>query len=393
MRLDPTAVHFDADTGALTVDLRPRLDVRLRFGAWADGLPCDRWVGDAWREEPVDPGLDIFYLDPDTDRDDAHPIARYLASVPPDCRTHLRAYRDAHLTLLRLLRESAGRELAAAAPNLLWLIAGALGERGLPVTTYPALLAHRRADLLSWVLRRPASGRHARILERILPTRRDAHTRARVLRLLARPAVLEIVGRSTAITSECLDAALALAQHVNLSAVAEGLRSHDPWSGHGVVRLAADTRALGLALGIRDAARVVARLRRPRDVQRIHQRWVDRANQRDVASTLEDLAARAGTRTFPPAPIEGTEEVVHLGTIDALIAEGHDMHHCASAYAAACFEGSSILFKVLAPERATLELRRIDGRLAIAPLLGIRNQPVTAETVMTVRAWIAEASR
>ncbi len=388
MRLDPPAAHYDADERALVVDLRPELDVRLRFGPWSEGLPCHRWRDGAWHAEPQDPCLEVFgaaraFLVSAPD----HPIARYLGAIPAEHLDLLQGYRDSELTVLRLLRHPAGRELAVAAPNLLWLLAAALGERQIPVSAYDSCLGHRRRDLLAWVLGRDVRPSHVRLLERVTPTRRDAHTRARVHRLLARADLRQVIGHGGPITSDQIDAALALHHHLHVRAVAEGLVSPDPWAGHAIARIADDTCNLGVLLGIPDAHVVVCRIRAPRDLERLHRRWTERAYLAKNRDELERLAATFGTRVFPPPPVPSTDTIVHVGTLDALLAEGREMHHCVVAYARACFEGTSAIFKVLAPERSTLELRAVDGRWAMTQLVRAHNQAVSPPTLVAVRAW------
>jgi hypothetical protein len=230
-----------------------------------------------------------------------------------------------------------------------------------------------------------------RLLERVIPTRRDAHTRARVLRLLARADLGKTIDHGGPITSDQIDAALALGHHLHVRAVAEGLASPDPWAGHAIARIADDTCNLGVLLGIPDAHFIVCRIRAPRDLERLHRRWTERAYIARNREELERLAATFGTRAFPPPPIPSTETIVHVGTLDALLAEGQEMHHCVVAYASACFAGTSAIFKVLAPERSTLELRAADGRWAIAQLVLAHNQAVSPSTLVAVRAWARAA--
>ncbi len=392
MRLEPHAAHYDADQRTLVVDLRPELDVRIRFGPWSEGLPCHRWSDGAWHAELSDPCLEVFGAagaslasDPD------HPIAQYLGSTPAEHLDLLQGYRDFELTVLRLLRHAPGRELAVAAPNLLWLLAAALGDRQIPAFAYESYLRHRRRDLLAWVLGRDARPSHVRLLERVTPTRRDAHTRARVFRLLARADLRDVIDHGGPITSDQIDAALALRHHLHVRAVVEALASSDPWAGHAIAKIADDTCNLGALLGIPDAHLIVRRISAPRDLEHLHRRWTERANLARNREDLDRLAATFGTRVFPPPPIPSTAAIVHVGTLDALLAEGQEMHHCVVAYARACFGRTSAIFRVLAPERATLELRAADGRWTIAQLLLAHNQPVSPSTLVAVRAWARTA--
>jgi len=95
---------------------------------------------------------------------------------------------------------------------------------------------------------------------------------------------------------------------------------------------------------------------------------------------------------FPPPPLPGTKEILPLTEPMALLEEGHQMHHCAASYAAEVAEGRTYIYRVLAPERATLELRARPTGWTVAQLKGRFNEVVGSRTRAAVRSWVRGAT-
>jgi hypothetical protein len=71
-----------------------------------------------------------------------------------------------------------------------------------------------------------------------------------------------------------------------------------------------------------------------------------------------------------------------------LVDEGEVMRHCAGTYAACVAKGVVYLYRVLAPERATLCLVRMETGWRIDQLVGMRNQPIGPRCWLAVGAWL-----
>lgn len=103
------------------------------------------------------------------------------------------------------------------------------------------------------------------------------------------------------------------------------------------------------------------------------------------------------TCEYPPAqpatpPVPGNGYIVPLLTPEMLKVEGQRQHNCAAGCWYGVRRGLSAVYRVLAPERATLELvpSAVHGEWKIAQLKAACNQPVRKETREAVKAWLAE---
>ena len=93
---------------------------------------------------------------------------------------------------------------------------------------------------------------------------------------------------------------------------------------------------------------------------------------------------------FPAPPVSGTADIVPLTDGKQLFEEGRQQRNCVGGYGERVAKKEVFIYRVLAPERATLSIRPSpDGGHEIEQLLRGCNQPVSAVTVTSVRRWLA----
>jgi len=96
---------------------------------------------------------------------------------------------------------------------------------------------------------------------------------------------------------------------------------------------------------------------------------------------------------IPRPPLRGTEAIVPLTTIPQLRKEGHDQRNCVGSYARRVSQRRTYIYKVLAPERATLAIVMTSGGTwRIGELRCAGNADVKARTRGAVQAWLASHS-
>lgn len=121
-------------------------------------------------------------------------------------------------------------------------------------------------------------------------------------------------------------------------------------------------------------------LRSVRELQRVHDELAERLNR----SANEEVASMV----IPPPPVPGTDEIMPLASAAEILAEGREMHHCVASYIRPVAAGQVYVYRVLAPERATLSLRSGRDGWQLEQIKGLANAPVEHETVLQVRGWL-----
>jgi hypothetical protein len=94
---------------------------------------------------------------------------------------------------------------------------------------------------------------------------------------------------------------------------------------------------------------------------------------------------------FPNPPFQGNEWITPISTPRDLREEGRRQHHCVGIMADEVFAGELFVYRILAPERATLSLEKHGNSWAINQLYAACNRPVSATTLAQVRDWLRRA--
>ena len=103
----------------------------------------------------------------------------------------------------------------------------------------------------------------------------------------------------------------------------------------------------------------------------------------------ELIEERFGKLTFTP-PVPGNADIIPLTGYDMLLEEGRLQHNCAASYCGEVAAGRSFLYRVLAPERCTLELALRQGKWKPVQLFAACNRPPREETITAVAKWLQE---
>ena len=123
-------------------------------------------------------------------------------------------------------------------------------------------------------------------------------------------------------------------------------------------------------------------------IKTLHDRIAGEINRKDRASII----ARYG-KDLPPSPLKGTKDIEHISKIGDLLDEGVEMKHCVGGYVDQVMGGDVFIYRVHAPERATMEVRRLpDGKFRIEQVKLYRNGNISKETWDALNAWISTYS-
>lgn len=145
---------------------------------------------------------------------------------------------------------------------------------------------------------------------------------------------------------------------------------------------------------LRDARNMAGHLERPMPsvfaniahLRSFHDRLVAEYQDRPMRDEVILILPSEEVASIPPPPLAGTDVIVPLITPDEIRDEAATMHHCADVYLPRVKKGDCFLYKVLAPVRATLEIRRTKSGWMVAQLRGFKNASVSAEHRAVVKA-------
>lgn len=286
--------------------------------------------------------------------------------------------------------DSHAAQLQLTAPTLLWLLIGRQQIVGWPDQHVQALLRSSRVQILRAVC---GVGYRSALkwLARIELTDADLHEFNALITGLKAELHRSTWGQADSIPIHWVRAAL---EHLELqsSPAFQSYCTHSHLDGDDFVeqlrqtaRFWQDALRVAEMLGIQDAEVALNRSRDFVAVRRLHDRWTDRLNQRQAQVVN-------GETLFPPPPVPGTDQIHPITTLEDLQAEGRLMHHCITVYHPKIKARECYIYRMLEPERATIELI-IEGK---GVRLGQISQAYNAQPSETAEAavlhWLQDES-
>jgi len=93
-------------------------------------------------------------------------------------------------------------------------------------------------------------------------------------------------------------------------------------------------------------------------------------------------------QSFPEPFVKGNNDIVHITNNMDLLAEGRDMKHCVASYRSRILRRDSCIYKVLHPQRATLELVHRNGQYYINQVKLKSNGTPSKFTFSHIKRWL-----
>jgi len=140
-----------------------------------------------------------------------------------------------------------------------------------------------------------------------------------------------------------------------------------------------DTLSMAVDLRILNPEKVLSQIPDIQTLENLHDKWAKKLNE----SNLENLKEI----TFPTPPKKGNEDILPIENGYELALEGQTQSHCARTYQREVCNGDYYVYKVLAPERATLGLKRQNDEWMINQIQLRSNDKPSDDTIAAIHSW------
>lgn len=118
---------------------------------------------------------------------------------------------------------------------------------------------------------------------------------------------------------------------------------------------------------------------------------LDRAHDRMV--TRFNASEKVRTKTivhFPKSPIGDKKDLIQIKDSVELANEGRSMHHCVGGYVRQARLGQYFFYKVLSPERATVQIAVKDDKVSIVQFKLACNKSPSEESWVNIKALLVK---
>ena len=336
-------------------------------------------------EEP-DPEMEAFLRKQEKrEAKEREARGRFFETIPHPIRALVQCFPRRQWHLLSMLARCPGAaDLVVSNPALAfclasnWVFHRPTVQR--PLRAARALLRHKQRYIAEW-LGFPGTEAAVRVLRKVQPEACEVSPLLRLRELMRKPKILRHLGHFPPL------------DHLGLRLVAcpkpygwatPALLTEVQVDSQTVIRcgrLLEDMLEMRQLLG---EARPPHPLRSMKQLQGLHDDLMTRLNRAKIPWKVSP--------PFPPPPLPGTAEIVPLVSAKDLAEEGWQQRNCVAAYASRVRRGCCYIYRVLAPERATLALfLRKDG-WRLGELEARSNRDVSQDTELLVKAWLAQST-
>ncbi|MCE5278852.1 MAG: hypothetical protein ABFD92_03815 [Planctomycetaceae bacterium] len=383
--------------------------------AWYRRTGSDRWYPckpsmDLWPKvyQPFLPGIEEDLCSPDRRMSDCEAAYAqqmraendYAKTIPMEVRQVVGLFRCCQWNVLRMIaRCPATIDFVRRNPILGFCLAASRsfsGHREPSACRLAQLAGLKQRHLLQW-LGFPGTEAAARVIRKIAPQAAAICTLKALKVAMGDSNVLKMLSHAPApIRAEGLAVVLnpRTRQLVSPSLISDlWANPEEPMpEGHFSIEnhdLVIPTECVGSLSELAELSSLVRPGRHPPRVRSIEDinRWYGKLSME--AARGED-AAQSGIR-FPPPPIQGMAFILPLMTPKDLIEEGQRQRNCVAQYIADVAMGRRYIYRVLAPERATVSVFPIEGAWAIENVEAANSQPVEEITRQFVAEWISDS--
>ncbi len=324
-------------------------------------------------------------------------VDAFVERIPLVAARLVAPYRFGQSLLLAALAALQGvvEDLAESNANLLWLLAYGVYEGRIAPDDVGALCRLKQAETLR-VLTGAGSKAQVRFLRKVRIEEGTLSEARLVFDSVRDQALVHALRHVQRVPIELLSV---LATHPRLAheelvpIIAVKLAECENGGPAGVRQLHRALRNLAAARAAPQARQFRAALEESLRALEAPPRLVRAAFAPPAAGAPERPAAQSAPAVFPPPPLPGTSTIVPIATVEELEEEGRLQRNCAAGFVSRICAGAVYLYRVLAPERATLEIVLSGRKPRLGELKLSCNRKPSAASRRAVKAWLEAATR
>ncbi len=361
----------------------------IKITRWSRGLVAKVMHDDQWRYETPP---DVVLIAPKLDNIKRERLSSFVSDIPEQARKIAARYQYHQLAVLRLLAYPNADELAEGSPVLFWLLAGTTCRHTpLPDQEIRSLLALRRKDILAR-LGYIGTQSSVRMLNKINLSIFSETAYSSIVKMVTIPSLAKAM-RHYKIITDCIILAVSICPSIIGMKFFKNEYTKDNNMDREKTRqicvVYRDTLRLARLVRRKGFSKGVRRFKTKEEITRYHERLIRKVNMAMSPAKIKQYEERYG-RYLPEPVFAGNKEIVPIRTIRDLVIEGIAMNHCVATYVEKILKGQCTIYKVLSPERATLEVETIESVPRIAQIRLANNAPPGRETFMAVEKWLHE---
>ena len=147
-----------------------------------------------------------------------------------------------------------------------------------------------------------------------------------------------------------------------------------------------DMQRMSEILQVHDFEHQYKKLENIAAVKKMHDNLVDNINKNPILKIEYGIG-------FPKPPIQGNENIIHIDNAYELKSEGRELSHCVGSYTDLARKGHSIYYKIIKPERGTIEIYLQGKKYVINQFKLAHNKNPSKQSMDIVKLWLKEGNK
>lgn len=390
MIIDPEYCEFDPVSQRLTVTLgqAPEGGFQVRLRSWNEGGGVELKEGSRWTRN--DDAFDFPIVSDNVyDLEATHPMRAYHDALPADVTSVLRQFSSLQCRLLHVIGQFPEcAEMAGSAPILFWLASNTLGPAPSKANVRK-LYTRRRVSILE-LFCAASSRSHLKFLSKILEFGYSFKDLELLRLILNDGEFLKKVRHYRQINWPVLKVFYSQRYVMDLGCAKDCLAADSCRDAfrylYKVCRDIRDIRMMCKMLECENPERQVFAMKSPFQIRNLHDKIARELSKKEK----ETIIAHYG-ENFPPSPLKETKDIEYISNVDDLLEEGLVMRHCVGEFVYQALRGDVLIYRVHAPERATMAVQRsADGDYRIEQVKLYRNGKASKEAWEIIKRWLSE---
>jgi hypothetical protein len=366
----------------------------MRMGSWEQGLPFIINKKGQRLKQNSHPRLTLVTDKHLSDKD--LPIYQFLHQVPSWILDKIKHYHHMQFLLLQLLSiNKNARELFEHSPTILWLLVIEIQNNHYSEATLNKLLNQKRQVILA-SLYQLSTPEQIKFINKISFYMGGIKEFNRIRQVIMSydiikafrhwdnipVQVLFIIDQYPKLLgTQLLKNAFSGEYHNYINSILEFKETYG---------LLLDIERMSEILQLNEVAspnnRQYKKLKNKTAVKKMHDKMVDKINKDPLLKTEYGIG-------FPKPPIQGNDTIIHIDNAYELKTEGRELCHCVGSYTDLARQGHSAYYKIMTPERGTVEIYLQGEKYIISQFKLAHNKNPSKQSIAIVKQWLKEGNK
>ncbi|MBF0290004.1 MAG: PcfJ domain-containing protein [SAR324 cluster bacterium] len=396
MRPNPAIEYHVDEQGFLCIEVGRETVPTLRVSPWTEGLEI--FIGaQRSRNETLDIEVAFFSIKtslfgptrPQLIKSPDSEIKKFAKAIPRELYS-LASYEHAQFAMLRVLRKlgNPAFDLFYSNPNLFFLIVSDHLDKDKPLHELEKLLYLKQHHILENLYSRQFCKEHVKFIGKLGAKKKFSFANAVQIKFALRHAEILGVARHFHKFDVAQLEPLLKFPYIRQSKFARNAikLEKDRSEFARFSELLEDVLLVGESLGYHQVEKQALNCNSVEKVEILHDRWTEKLNAKNLENEKNNAVS------FPRCPfVKLPEDIQFISNSYELQLEGALMRHCVASYINGAINGQSYYFRILAPQRATLQIKKDRSGFQIAQMKLVCNRLPAKKTFKFVGNWLSQA--